>query len=48
MPTYEYACMECDLSIEKQKSFAEADSVEICEKCGNKMIKVFGTFFTKF
>lgn len=48
MPTYEYACMECDLSIEKQKSFAEAESVEICEKCGNKMVKVFGTFGIQF
>lgn len=44
MPTYEYSCIECDLTIEKQKSFSEAETSEFCEKCGNKMVKVYGTF----
>jgi putative FmdB family regulatory protein len=44
MPTYEYVCIECDISVEKIKSFSEAESSESCEKCGNKMNKVYGTF----
>lgn len=48
MPTYEYSCIECDINMEKHKSFSEAESLEFCEKCGNKMIKVYGTFGIKF
>ena len=34
MPTYEYSCLECDLTKEVSRPIAEHDSVEICEKCG--------------
>ncbi len=44
MPRYEYACIECDFNIEVTKTFDQADSLEICEKCGSRMNKVFGTF----
>lgn len=48
MPRYEYACIECDFGIEVVKSFDEANSVEVCEKCGNVMNKVYGTFGIQF
>lgn len=48
MPRYEYACMECDFGIEVVKPFSEADSIQICEKCGHAMNKVYGTFGIHF
>jgi putative FmdB family regulatory protein len=48
MPTYEYKCEPCDNITEKQKSFSESNSVEICEKCGGEMKKHFGTFGIQF
>lgn len=44
MPTYEYACIECDFGIEISKPFSDADTSEFCEKCGYQMKKVYGTF----
>ena len=48
MPTYEYSCIECDYTIEKIKSFSEADRVEFCEKCGAILNKVYGSFGIQF
>ncbi len=48
MPRYEYACIECDFGMEVTKSFNDADSIEICEKCGNIMNKVYGTVGVQF
>jgi putative FmdB family regulatory protein len=48
MPTYEYACIECDLDKEVVKPFSEADSAEICEKCGCPMTRVYGSFGIQF
>jgi len=48
MPTYEYACIECDIDKEVVKSFSEADSTEVCEKCGCPMNKVYGSFGIQF
>jgi putative FmdB family regulatory protein len=39
MPTYEFACIPCDIQIEQYFTFHEDHRVE-CEKCGNAMIKV--------
>lgn len=48
MPTYEYSCIECDYNKEVVKSFSEADSIEVCEKCGYNMNKVYGSFGIQF
>ncbi len=48
MPRYEYACTECDFGIEITKSFADSDSVEVCDKCGNPMNKVYGSVGVQF
>jgi putative FmdB family regulatory protein len=48
MPRYEYSCAQCDYTIEKTKSFSESDTVELCEKCGNEMNKVYGTVGVQF
>jgi putative FmdB family regulatory protein len=48
MPTYEYNCVDCKINIEIPKPFSQADSVELCEKCGNAMNKVYSSFGIQF
>mgnify|MGYP006266310397 CR=1 FL=1 len=40
MPNYDFACIECDIQLEKNFSFHEDHRVE-CPKCGNRMAKVY-------
>lgn len=40
MPTYQYACTECDHSFEQFQSFSE-DSLTTCPACSGKLRKVF-------
>lgn len=39
MPSYDFTCLGCDLTVERYFTFHEDHRVE-CEKCGNQMIKV--------
>jgi putative FmdB family regulatory protein len=48
MPTYEYNCVNCKINKEIPKSFNDADSPELCEKCGEAMNKVYSTFGIQF
>jgi putative FmdB family regulatory protein len=48
VPRYEYKCIICENFKEVQKTFDQADMVELCEKCGAAMIKQYGTFGIKF
>ena len=40
MPTYQYACTECDHAFEQFQSFS-ADSLTVCPRCDGKLRKVF-------
>ena len=40
MPNYDFACISCDIQIERYFTFEEKQRVE-CEKCGNLMVRVF-------
>lgn len=40
MPTYEYACTECDHAFETFQSFSE-DSLTDCPRCQGRLRKVF-------
>ncbi len=40
MPTYQYACTECDHAFEQVQSFAD-DALTVCPDCGGKLRKVF-------
>ena len=40
MPTYQYACTQCDHFFEVFQSFTE-DSLTECPECGGKLRKVF-------
>jgi len=39
LPTYDFACITCDIQVERYFTFNEEHRVE-CEKCGNSMVKV--------
>ncbi|HET7690113.1 MAG TPA: FmdB family zinc ribbon protein [Nocardioidaceae bacterium] len=40
MPTYQYACTECDHFFEQFQSFSD-DALTVCPQCGGKLRKVF-------
>ena len=40
MPTYQYACTECDHFFEQFQSFSD-DALTVCPQCSGKLRKVF-------
>ena len=40
MPNYDFACLSCDIQVERYFQFNEEHRVE-CPQCGNSMVKVF-------
>ncbi|MBT0770688.1 FmdB family transcriptional regulator [Kineosporia sp. J2-2] len=42
MPTYVYACTECDHGFEAQQAFSD-DALTVCPQCGGKLRKVFNS-----
>ena len=42
MPTYQYACNECDHAFEAFQSFSE-DALTTCPECKGELRKVFST-----
>lgn len=42
MPTYQYACTDCDHRFEAVQAFSDA-SLTVCPECGGKLRKVFSS-----
>ena len=42
MPTYRYACTECDHRFEAVQAFSDP-SLSVCPECGGKLRKVFSS-----
>ncbi|AEF41997.1 FmdB family zinc ribbon protein [Hoyosella subflava] len=42
MPTYSYACYDCDDKFDIVQSFSDA-SLTVCEKCNGKLRKLFNS-----
>mgnify|MGYP001338029391 CR=1 FL=1 len=42
MPTYQYACTECDHRFDAVQSFSDP-SLTVCPECGGKLRKVFSS-----
>ena len=40
MPTYQYACTECDHAFEQVQSFSD-DSLTVCPECNGRLRKLF-------
>jgi putative FmdB family regulatory protein len=47
MPTYEYACKNCDEHVEVVQSFKD-EPLRTCPKCGGPLRKVFGSIGISF
>lgn len=41
MPTYEYACVECDKSQDVTRKFDDPEVVPQCPSCGYKMARSY-------
>jgi putative FmdB family regulatory protein len=41
MPTYQYVCIECDLSQDLKRHVDDRDNPVMCEKCGYVMKRTF-------
>ncbi|MFT3715935.1 MAG: zinc ribbon domain-containing protein [Gordonia sp. (in: high G+C Gram-positive bacteria)] len=42
MPTYSYACTECDNAFDIVQSFSD-DALTVCPECGGKLRKLFNS-----
>ena len=40
MPTYQYACTECDEQLEVRQSFTD-DALTVCPRCEGRLRKIF-------
>ncbi len=40
MPTYQYACSDCDHAFEQVQSFSD-DSLTVCPECQGRLRKIF-------
>jgi putative FmdB family regulatory protein len=43
MPTYDYACIECDTNKEVSRGFNDNEVIPPCPKCGYNMTRVWNT-----
>jgi putative FmdB family regulatory protein len=41
MPTYDYACIECDETLEVVRGYHDRESIPPCPKCGYGMARVY-------
>ena len=48
MPKYEYACIQCDLEHEKERSIHDAEPEYFCNKCGYALQRVYTPFGFQF
>lgn len=44
MPTYEYACIECDKSEEITRGINDPENIPPCPGCGYRMTRVYNSF----
>jgi putative FmdB family regulatory protein len=48
MPTYEYACRECETNLVEIRSIHDPSPIHLCEKCGEQMNQVIGSLGIQF
>lgn len=48
MPTYEYVCRECEITLTEKRSIHEPLPDHVCEKCGYRMTQVVGNLGIQF
>jgi putative FmdB family regulatory protein len=48
MPTYEYACIECDQNLEITRGFNDSETLPPCPSCGYHMTRVYSSVGIQF
>lgn len=48
MPKYEYACIQCDIAYEKERSINDKEPEYFCDKCGYAITRVYSPFGVQF
>lgn len=48
MAIYQYACINCDIDVEFERSINDPEPEYMCETCGYKLIRQFTTAGTIF
>lgn len=43
MPTYDYNCEKCDISIEEYRTISTRDDICKCPECNGNMIRLVGS-----
>ena len=41
MPSYDYTCLACDVTVTKTRSITESEPTYVCDSCGNKLIRSY-------
>jgi putative FmdB family regulatory protein len=41
MPIYQYGCITCDLSYEKERSINDTEGSYFCDSCGYALIRIY-------
>ncbi|NBT46636.1 MAG: zinc ribbon domain-containing protein [Actinobacteria bacterium] len=39
--TYDYVCLNCDTSVEKERSINDAEPTYLCKDCGYRLQRVY-------
>lgn len=48
MPKYQYACIECDLDYEKERTITESEPTYRCDSCGYVLARVYSPVAVSF
>lgn len=48
MPSYEYACINCDIQVTKERSISAPEPEYMCETCGYKLSRVYSAVAVTF
>lgn len=48
MPTYEYACKECQVGLTETRSIHDPSPEHMCKECGKQMNQVIGSLGIQF
>jgi len=48
MAVYEYSCIQCDTTVDKERSIHDPEPEYFCESCGYALARVYSPFGLSF
>ena len=48
MAVYEYSCIQCDTTVDKERSIHDTEPEYFCESCGYALARVYSPFGLSF